>query len=618
MQKVYSRRNWENSPSTNTPLGENNLNAMDYAIDEIDNRVVSLSGYQDRAAESEENAKTSENNAKQSELNAKQSELLAKEYKDKAFTYTPDGYEEMVDEVFGLDIKSSTKSPLLNTRNGGLRFNTIKGKSEQNTEPTPTNPVSIKNAFECVELMQGGYNSTTGIYASNSARVCTKNQLPCVSGDVVKIATEKTPVANGYQIVFFNNGTYLSSSVGSGTNNEFSATVPSGATSFVVSLVFSESTTPSTVGKVKLTINGKVLVPIKTVGKNLLDCRGLKTTTMNGVTFTPIYNASGELEYINVNGTAATNTWFNTIDKLMPSGSYVLNTNSNYSQTTHMGYMVNASGTTVGNEWDNGGKFTLNDDTLGHFVIFVRSGITVSNAKYYPMVRRAEVEDATYEPYKESNAYIKLSDSLRGIGDVKDEIVKQNGVWGVLRRFAEETFDGSADERARFSYSLIGDGVSYRWVISTPNAKIFTDGYKTANILSSRYAPIPSNSLWAGMQGISVAASSRNLLIFSDELNDDDNSTIIESFSENPLTVVYELATPTFEELDADSQIALNSLETFDGATSISFDSVVQPTFEVEYGESKVGAYTLKALNTSESNEIRYKELAVALLALES
>lgn len=42
MQKAYSRINWENYPSEATALNESNLNRMDYAIDEIDNRVITL------------------------------------------------------------------------------------------------------------------------------------------------------------------------------------------------------------------------------------------------------------------------------------------------------------------------------------------------------------------------------------------------------------------------------------------------------------------------------------------------------------------------------------------------------------------------------------------------
>lgn len=42
MQKVYSRINWENYPSEQTPINESNLNRTDYALDEIDDRVIAL------------------------------------------------------------------------------------------------------------------------------------------------------------------------------------------------------------------------------------------------------------------------------------------------------------------------------------------------------------------------------------------------------------------------------------------------------------------------------------------------------------------------------------------------------------------------------------------------
>lgn len=42
MQKSYQRINWENYPSEETPLSANNLNRLDYATDEIDDRVIAL------------------------------------------------------------------------------------------------------------------------------------------------------------------------------------------------------------------------------------------------------------------------------------------------------------------------------------------------------------------------------------------------------------------------------------------------------------------------------------------------------------------------------------------------------------------------------------------------
>lgn len=42
MQKAFQRINWQNYPSEETPLNESNLNRMDGALNEIDNRVVSM------------------------------------------------------------------------------------------------------------------------------------------------------------------------------------------------------------------------------------------------------------------------------------------------------------------------------------------------------------------------------------------------------------------------------------------------------------------------------------------------------------------------------------------------------------------------------------------------
>lgn len=42
MQKIYSRINWENLPSEKTAVNESNLNKMDLAVDNLDDRVVAM------------------------------------------------------------------------------------------------------------------------------------------------------------------------------------------------------------------------------------------------------------------------------------------------------------------------------------------------------------------------------------------------------------------------------------------------------------------------------------------------------------------------------------------------------------------------------------------------
>ena len=42
MQKIYSRINWENLPSEKTAVNESNLNKMDLAVDNLDDRIVAM------------------------------------------------------------------------------------------------------------------------------------------------------------------------------------------------------------------------------------------------------------------------------------------------------------------------------------------------------------------------------------------------------------------------------------------------------------------------------------------------------------------------------------------------------------------------------------------------
>ena len=262
MQKAHSRINWENLPSINTPLGANNLNKMDKALDVVDDRVLSLYGYEGRVAQSEKNAKESEANAKTSETNAKQSELKAKEYMENAFSGTPDGYDKLVEDVRLMDIKTTTDTTLSNSKAGGYKLLSMSGNSVQNGTPTPTTPYAINNVGDCVEMMQGLYSASNGAFSSGSHWVCNKNPIPCASGNVISLAFENT-----FEIVYvlyYNNSAFVSAVDIASTGK---VTVPSGVTHFNFE-VRKQDVTVDTVGKISLTINGKYVVQIKSYDDN--------------------------------------------------------------------------------------------------------------------------------------------------------------------------------------------------------------------------------------------------------------------------------------------------------------------------------------------------------------
>lgn len=85
--------------------------------------------------------------------------------------------------------------------------------------------------------------------------------------------------------------------------------------------------------------------------------------------------------------------------------------------------------------------------------------------------------------------------------------------------------------------------------------------------------------------------------------------------SSNPMTVIYELAEETIEELPVETQIALNSIPTYDGITYVEFISDVQPTFyKFKYGTTEMGGMTLESLLTARNNDLRLSALETSVV----
>lgn len=552
MQKAYSRINWENAPSENTPLGANNLNKVDMALNTIDDRVLSLYGYESRVAASEKNAKTSE-------TNAKESELLAKEYMEKSFSGTPEGYEKLVDDVRLMDIKQTTETTLYNSKQGGLKLVSISGASVQNGTPTPDEPVAIHNVGDCLELQSGCYLTSNGQYNADSAFMCSKNPVPCTSGDIIKFAFEKASVS---YVLFYNENGFVSYSQ-SGSTHEY--TVPSGVTHFKFDVYQGGAIlTSDTVGKISLTIKGKYVVQKKTENKNLW--------TFGDQSFTKSVLQNVDL----------------------PSGTYTVSamvtssgTDSNISRVYFYDDANNSYYVGLARNERASGTVTI-PNRIKQIVLYAEVSNATSTddtATYYNVqLERGEVM-TDYEEHKETVATVLLNEPLRG-SDVMSSTE-------VVRKRAKSVFVGADGE-------AIGVNASGKLYFVIPN--IDNDN---PNILCNRL----------GASDVTVF-NSNIITNITDFATVDEAKTWIES---NSIEFEYNLAMPTTEELDNDSKIALNSLETFNTVTYINVDSRVQTSEIVsEYGTSKVGGYTLKSLLNSESNAIKLNELATAIVAVGS
>lgn len=446
--------------------------------------------------------------------------------------------------------------------------------------PNPDYPQSINNTFDCVEMKNGGYLSTTGAYDAVIANhICTKNYIPCSSGDVVKILNDNVDqVILGY----YSDGTYSTYTYLSGTLGEYSFTIPSGITSFTVTMRNQNGLTPDTVGKITLTINDKYVVQVKTNGTQLANLPDVDTTTWYGITW------SCKNGVVTAKGTATANSSTQTIgiyyDMPIVAGTYFISGNSGhawvYVQIKHsdgsMKYPTNTSFTLDGTE------------TQAKVFIQVNIGNTVDTI-CYPMLNKG-TEPLPFEPYQESVATVLLNEPLRD-GDVltRTEVVRNRG--GVVLNGNENwEYSSGAIENSEF-FRCIG-------ILSGGNSECLS-------IISSHF---PKKNVMATntLEGINNYLA--DVYIRTSEFTD------LESFTtwlaSNPVTVEYKLAEPITEELDTDSKIALNSLETFDGVTHVTVDSRVQPGEIVgEYGTSVVGAYTLKALLNSETALVKLSDI---------
>jgi hypothetical protein len=168
-------------------------------------------------------------------------------------------------------------------------------------------------------------------------------------------------------------------------------------------------------------------------GKNLLEIT-TTTQTINGVTFTVNADKS-----ISASGTASAITQFRFVDvPFIPKGEYII---SGYPQKVGgIEYYFRATGEgwiqSVGEQ-----KRTYENDTSAYGMIVIGANITVNNLTFYPMLRRAEITDSTYEPCNKQALTMPFGLPSIPNTETRDEVDFGNGVHS--KKVVSYTFDGS-------------------------------------------------------------------------------------------------------------------------------------------------------------------------------
>ena len=151
-----------------------------------------------------------------------------------------------------------------------------------------------------------------------------------------------------------------------------------------------------------------------------------------------------------------------------------------------------------------------------------------------------------------------------------DELVyNADGTGKIIKRTQKIIFDGSDDEGwATFQTQASG---KYRIVTKSFKSNIFKpqNSANMPRVICDNYSAISADNTYFNINGISIDAVG-SLIIYDDERSALSAAEWKSLFAENPITVVYQFATPQEISLTASDVSALMQLQTFNGTTNIS------------------------------------------------
>lgn len=557
--------------------------------------------------------------------------------KDKIFHTLVNG-DDLWNKPYTFETDTTIKCYIANGEYGNIKIYPMinKGDSPLSIEPytggqpspNPDYPQIVHGVgdmgFFDGELLQGYYQVSDGTFKPATVALCNKNPIPCKPGDKIIFEYEDVINGSGISIFFYkSDGTFISRVNKVGVR-KIEGVAPQDTT--YCNIVINPVSEPIPVASAKhitVTINDKYAVCVKSKGKNLLNLTGeilysfgRETIFDNQVTINPT-----------TDGRTAPGVWFilgdikkflgKTIyvkaDAIQRSGNYnprmlLMTIKGNTSVRTYLTYSYSKAGQVMSVKIPD--DLDTNEASDLALNMYVNDGSSQVDADAYAIFTNvyAGLSEPTNEfvPYQSNVTYIPVDYPLfEG-----DKIVRRNGEYKLLRKWKQEVFDGSEDEG---------------WVQGKSNTnQFYTSQYKekkvNADIVSNRFkhaTSVEPPSIWIG-NDINIYFESGYL----------DNNTIAgfqEWLQENPVSCVYELATPTEEPLSSEAMKALYSIMACDEETELTIvgvpsDAEIQNQFLLPRNED--GALNTTAYCTAKRNEIALEELenatAARLSALET
>lgn len=307
-------------------------------------------------------------------------------------------------------------------------------------------------------------------------------------------------------------------------------------------------------------------------GKNLLKPHGSYPKTGYGITFNLMNDG------IHVNGKCTGSSWYTFIySDTLQAGTYYINgikgaSNSRYQVVLYKNDVI------IGYITTNNFKLVLKEKAKIKLSLHVYPGYGTFNDLVLPyMICRNENDLYLYTPYQgQSLLNYTLQNPLYKLSDVYDYIDFNRGK--IVRNIGVITFDGSDDEDIRLSPP---DGSRRVYLYLFRNSILSIENinpYCKSNMFKF-------TNLWTdGVMSHNhlFYVSSTNIYVSYNEITSlNDFKTWL---NKNPITVYYQLATPTEEDIPAELLSQLKELQTYVTTTNVMFEaSDVYPIVDLEY-----------------------------------
>ena len=281
---------------------------------------------------------------------------------------------------------------------------------------------------------------------------------------------------------------------------------------------------------------GKYKVNVKAVGKNVFDGK-LEIGTIN------IGNGQNVVYNTEIRSTNYTS--------IKPNTQYTFSCNpNNYYAFRWYDKNKNYLGELTAVTMTNGKIFTT--PLNAHYLRFK----SISTDTTVKIQIEQGIKATEYEPYKENNITFYINEPLRGVGDIKDKVYVKEDKVVVERNCGSVTFDGSSDEYIDIMHEAVKNKTT-EFRCGRLNKE-----HKSINIICNKF--INNKSLWSatteGFFGFENAKYFIDFRISNNKLLSVDIKGFRQYLQNNPTTVVYQLATPTYEEVEySNNRLTLNT-----------------------------------------------------------